>query len=188
MKIIPIYKPYIFSIQYDDREENEYDRLFDLWNDITYLLQFFEENKEYLKNETWNHINEPENAVSQVLEEAERLEDLFEELNENSENGSTPDFDSHFHYLDGKYKYEIELIPVKSYGMEHPSLLRMYAIQLEANTYIITGGGIKLADTIQSSPGMGEYILQDIDRVRTFLQQNGILTNEDINEQQDNQL
>ena len=64
----------------------------------------------------------------------------------------------------------------------------MYAIQLEANTYIITGGGIKLADTIQSSHGMGEYILQDIDRVRTFLQQNGILTNEDINEQQDNQL
>lgn len=102
-------------------------------------------------------------------------------LNENSRKGIIPDFDSHFKYLEGKYKYEIQWQPMKSYGTGTPSFLRMYAIKLEPpNTYIITGGGIKLADKIQNSPEIKEHILKDIDRIRDFLKSNGIFDNEDL--------
>ena len=38
MEIISIerYKPYIYSIQYDDVEESEFGRLFQQWNDMGY--------------------------------------------------------------------------------------------------------------------------------------------------------
>jgi hypothetical protein len=69
---------------------------------------------------------------------------------------------------------------MKSYGTFRPSLLRIYAIKMEANTYLITGGGIKLADTIQNSPDLKDHILQDIDLVRDYLKRNGIMDSDDI--------
>lgn len=60
-------------------------------------------------------------------------------------------------------------------------MLRMYAIRLGTNTYLITGGGIKLADTIQNSPGLKEHVLQNIDKVRTWLKSMGIYDGDDIN-------
>ena len=71
---------------------------------------------------------------------------------------------------------------MKSYGTYRPSLLRMYAIKMKENVYLITGGGIKLADKIQNSPDLKDHVLQNIDKVRTFLKENGILEAEDMNE------
>ena len=71
---------------------------------------------------------------------------------------------------------------MKSYGTGRPPLLRMYAIKMGKNEYLITGGGIKLADTIQNSPGLKDHVLQNIDRVRRWLKNNGVLDGEDMNE------
>lgn len=183
MDIIAIFPPYIYSIKYDDKDENEYDRLFDEWNDVTSVLDFLMQHKDMLKASVWKKISEPELAARQVLDEAEALEQLFEELNLRTANGEEPDFDSHFHYLDGKYKFELEYEPMKSYGNERPSLLRMYAIKMDRNTYLITGGGIKLGASIQDSPDLQDHVIQNIDKVRTWLKENGIL---DADDMQDN--
>lgn len=181
MEIEKIYPPYIYSIKYDGNSESEFDRLFQLWNDVGFVTQFIEDNKDFLKSGVWQRIPEVEDAARQVLREAETLEDLFEELNENTELGDKPDFDSHFKYLDGKYKYEIELVPMKSYGSTiRPSLLRMYAIKMATNSYLITGGGIKLSDTIQNSPDLKKHVIQNIDRVREYLKKNEIMNVEDF--------
>lgn len=71
---------------------------------------------------------------------------------------------------------------MKSYGPNSPSLLRMYAIKMEDNVYLITGGGIKLADTIQNSPGLKDHVLQNIDRVKRYLKEEGIIDSEDMEE------
>ena len=180
LEIIAIYPPYIYSIQYDDVEENEFDRLFQQWNDMGYVTQFFDTYQEFLKSPIWQNISEPEDAARQVLHEAIDLEDLFDELNDNTVNGKEKDFDSHFHYLEGKYKYELERPPMKSYGTDRPSLLRIYAIKMGTNTYLITGGGIKLAEKIQDSPGLKDHVLNNIDRVREFLKANGIMDSDDM--------
>ena len=49
-----------------------------------------------------------------------------------------------------------------------------------ANTYLITGGGIKLAEKIQDSPDLKNHVLSNIDRVRQFLKANGIIDNDDM--------
>ncbi len=180
MEIIAIYPPYIYSIQYDDVEESEYERLFQQWNDMGYVMQFFDTYQEFLKSPIWQNISEPEDAARQVLQEAADLEDLFDELFDNTVNGEPKDFDSHFHYLEGKYKYELERPRMKSYGTERPSLLRIYAIKMGVNTYLITGGGIKLADSIQNSPELKDHVLKNIDRVREFLKANGIIDSDDM--------
>lgn len=182
MEIIDIYPPYIYSIHYDDEEECEYDRLFQLWNDVGYVVNFMTENKTYLQSSIWKKIIEPEDAARQVLAEATDLEDYFETLEKNVNQGTLPDFDSYFKILNGrKYEFELERLPMKSYGLERPSLLRLYAIKLQSNLYIITGGGIKLADSIQNSPGLKDHVLQNIDRVREFLKSNCIMDANDLN-------
>lgn len=82
--------------------------------------------------------------------------------------------------LSARYKYELEYPPMKSYGSGRPPLLRMYAIKIQPNCYLITGGGIKLADTIQNSPELKDHILQDIDKVRSWLKTNGIIDSDDM--------
>lgn len=66
---------------------------------------------------------------------------------------------------------------------KRPSLLRIYAIKMGVNTYLITGGGIKLAETIQNSPDLKDHVIQDIDRIRTFLKDNGIMDSDDMENQ-----
>lgn len=69
---------------------------------------------------------------------------------------------------------------MKSYGNKSPSLLRLYAIKMNNNTYLITGGGIKLADTILNSPDLKNHVLQNINYVKSRLKANGIIDSEDM--------
>ena len=179
MDIEAIYEPYIYSIKYDGQEQSEYDRLFDAWNDITEVVEFMRTYQEYLNDPIWGERYTPESAARKVRDEAIELEDLFDDLYENATHGETPDFDSHFKFLGGKYQV-YEYIPMKSYGTGRPSFLRIYAIKLKNNLYVITGGGIKLADTIQDSPDLQNHVLQNIDKVRAWLIQNGIMDEQDL--------
>lgn len=174
MEIEKIYPPYIYSIKYDGEEANEFERLFEYWRDLDKVAGFFEENRDYLQSEIWSAVREPEAAAWQVSEEADDLERLFGELFDNAESNVEPDFDSHFKFLNGKYNIEYEYVPMKSYGTGSPSLIRMYAIKMGENRYIITGGGIKLCKTIQESPYLKGRVIQDIDKVRAWLKRNGI--------------
>ena len=83
-------------------------------------------------------------------------------------------------FLGGKYKCLWSLEPMKSYGTKSPSLLRLYAIKIDTNCYLIVYGGIKLGDTIQNSPVLKDKVFNKIDSVLSFLKNNGIADSEDI--------
>ena len=56
---------------------------------------------------------------------------------------------------------------------QHPSWLRIYAIRIEPNVYIVTGGAIKLTATMQER----EHTQKELDKLnacRDFLKQNGV--------------
>lgn len=180
LNIQEIYPPYIYSIKYDEQSDNEFDRLFDNWNDVNFVSKFMEDHQEYLGASIWQKIHTPEDATRQVLDEAEDLIKLFDELYENTQSGINPDFDTHFYHLEGKYVYSIEWQPMKSYGTNRPSMLRIYAIKMGKNIYLITGGGIKLSRTIQESPDLQDHVLQNIDKVIEFLKRNGIYDSDDL--------
>ena len=69
---------------------------------------------------------------------------------------------------------------MKSYGTKSPSLLRLYAIRLDSNCYLIVYGGIKLGDSIQNSPVLKDKVFNKIDSVLSFLKANGITNSDDI--------
>lgn len=167
-------------MRYHGNEFNEYDRLMELWSDIDYLYTFFSKYNEFLKNDVWSQTPNIESAIRQVLQEAISLETFLETLADNTDKGIKPDFDSHFHYLEGKYKFIMVYQPMKSYGPHRPSFIRLYAIKISDNCYLITGGGIKLAHTIQDSPELDKEVFQKIDGTLNWLKVNGILDASDL--------
>lgn len=180
MEFVELFPRCLYSIRYDDQDLDEYSRLFDEWHDPVFLGTFFTENQELLKNEIWAKTPDPLSASMQVIHEANHLSDLINQLNINTSQHKKPDLDDHFKYLDGKYNNIYEYVPMKSYGTDTPSLLRLYAIKMTDRCYLITGGGIKLAKTIQESPGLKDHVIQNIDRVRRFLKTNGIIDSDDM--------
>jgi hypothetical protein len=180
VEIIEIYPPYMYSIRYENQESDEYERLFSDWNDVDFVACFFEQHANFLNSSTWRHIHTPELATRQVLDEAEQLELQIEELAKNTCAGRKPDFDSYFQNFGGAYDYLIEYYPVKGYGYQNPSLIRLYAIKLAPNVYIVVDGGIKLGRSIQDSPGLSEHVFEHVNQVRSWLYKNGILTQDDL--------
>lgn len=184
MEIVEIYKDRLYSIQFDEETLNEFHRVFREWHDIDYLVRFFSENERYVDTSFWKaaglDAQIPENSAQRVINEANELEAYIKKLIGNMENGREPDFDTYFHFLEGKYKCLWSFEPMKSYGTGNPSLLRLYAIKLDSNCYLIVYGGIKLGDTIQNSPVLKENVFKKIDNVLSFLKANGITDGEDI--------
>ena len=168
IKLVSIYGNNLLSVKFGNGK-NQYDKFFDRYNDVTQVRAFFKQNEAYLNRDFWRNIPNIESATRQVIKEAQNLELLLDELYHNTLKNLTPDLDIHFKLLNGEFKNTYEYIPVKSYGTDRPSLLRLYAIKLKDNMYVITGGGIKLGDTIQNSPKLKGTALQEIRRVRDHL-------------------
>ena len=72
------------------------------------------------------------------------------------------------------------MMPVKGYGKNRHTFLRLYAIRIEPNCYLIVYGGLKLARTIQESPVLKEHVFAKIDWVLQYLKREGIVDNEDL--------
>lgn len=178
MEIVEICAPYLYSIRYDT-EQIEFNKLFQEWEDVEWLLSFFEIHSSEMAFEFWGNFTDPEVASARTLEEAYDLEALIKQLLYNTRNNSDPNLDSFFKPLGGEYAYIWDYLPVKAYGTSSPSLLRLYAIKLSPNCYIVTGGGVKYCKKMENSPELKEE-LKKINQVRTFLIENAIIDSEDI--------
>ncbi len=184
VEIVEIYKEWLYSISFDEEDLTEYHRVFRQWHNLDYLVRFFTEHRDYVDTVFWRNAglnpDNPEQSAERVIDEADSLESYIIQLVSNCSDGVKPDFDEYFHFLGGKYKCLWSLEPVKSYGTESPSLLRLYAIKIDANCYLIVYGGIKLGDTIQNSPVLRDKVFHKIDSVLNYLRTNGIADSDDI--------
>lgn len=181
MNIISIFPPYLFSMQYGDGDSpDEFHRLFSKWHDIDYVLDFFEKHAHEMNVDFWGELVDPELATNRTIDEAFDLEKHIDKLNQNTAHGTTPDFDEFFEPLNGEFSYVYIQTPMKAYGTLNPSLLRLYAIKLNSNCYVITGGGIKYCKMMHDSTEL-EAELDKIKKVRSFMKSLGIEDKEDIN-------
>lgn len=131
----------------------------------------------------WGDLVDPELASERTIDEAYAFEDYIENLNRNTAHGVKTDFDDLFKPLNGEFGYIYIRTPMKAYGTKNPSLLRLYAVKLASNCYLITGGGIKYCRKMEDSPELKAEIekIKKIKKVRSFLQSLGIEDAEDIN-------
>lgn len=165
----------------DYKKPNEFRRLFNNWSDPEYLDAFFYKHRDDLQKEFYDFIS-IEDAITQTRKESMRLEKRIKEI---AEKGNENDFQSLQTLFKPLYKREEELINIpshqrsKAYGDCHKSWLRIYAIRIEKNVFIITGGAIKLTENMNER----EHLLKELEKikmVKQFLINEQIIDNDSI--------
>ena len=133
MKIVAIFAQNLYACQYDNETSNEYTRLMDRWADAIYLRDYAQENNisdvRGFVNETRQDAGYIQHLMANITTNNRRLESFFKPLN-NLETG----------------------IRTLSLQKGRRYKLRIYAIKLDVNLFLITGGAIKLEFRMKDHP------------------------------------
>lgn len=130
MKIVSIFAENLFSFHYNHEGKNELRRLLLLWNDVSYLYSFINRNKNDLP------LNlSIEELIDQIIDNANNIDDILEEIS----NDRSKSFDDFFKPLDNNEYRIVNLSKQKG----RKNYLRIFAIRIDRNCFVITGGAIK---------------------------------------------
>ncbi|MBP9187138.1 MAG: hypothetical protein KBE91_09385 [Bacteroidia bacterium] len=155
MKFNTIFAPYLHAVVLDD-EIDEFDRFIRFLSDAIQLEAYFNENQNVL---AYYNIS-IEDAIDNTLDLVPELYDYIEQNKNNLNN-----------------IFE----PLKKIGGEHilhkmkfkSDWLRLYAIKVESQYFIITGGAIKQSQKMSDHIGT-EKQLGNLNKVRDYLIDQGI--------------
>lgn len=139
---------------------HEFRRLFDFWNDPVRLRAFFEAHEEDLKEAYWDGISIDE-AIEKTRKEAKKLEAILIEYAEEGKTTRHKNLSMLFKPLsDGKFEKEFEKDKVKVDGKK--TWIRLYAIRIDANLFVVCGGAIKLRKTLNDRT----YLLKELEKLK----------------------
>ncbi|SKC49272.1 hypothetical protein SAMN06298214_0914 [Bacteroidales bacterium WCE2004] len=174
------------ALEYDSLYlgENEFKNLRAKWRDPIYLRSFFDENIEYFQTPYWKKIGK-DRFVSDVTTSRPIIFQDFKNSCLNEE------VYGHFEPLSKKdekirLKNEInkrkhQLVKLKSkYGYIINNIaFRIYAIEVDFNCFIITGGAIKLVEEMEQAPNT-TLELRKILYLYNLLKDKGVTTKKDL--------
>ena len=167
IRVIPDYN-HLWAVKEDEKETDELSMLFRQWNNLNYLLDFFLANMDDLRG--FFKMEKVSDAIRDTVEDAEELQRLILDF------PYTERLDGLFHPLSLEDSRARELTREKARNWDrrqHPSWLRVYAIRIEPNVYVVTGGAIKLTATMQER----EHTQKELDKLnacRDFLKRNSV--------------
>lgn len=170
MEFVRVIKGYnhLWAVKNPDKELDELTSLFEQWNDANYLFKFFRDNIDDLKS--YFKIERVSQAIQDTLEDSDALEELILTF------PYTEELDTLFKPLDVTDTKSMELTRQKARNWErerHDSWLRIYAIRLEPNVYVVTGGAIKLTRAMQDKEHT-MIELNKLNKCKEFLKRNGV--------------
>lgn len=176
-----IFADHLWSVKYDGCKRDVLNELFDKWEDTEYLYTYFEQHRELVERGPWKDYSSEELAVMAVEEGLEFYDRLCDIVSD-----PTRSLDDEFIFL-SKESAEWPLVKYKSYGFSHnwsimsnrKSLLRLYAIKIDSNQYVITGGGIKLVREMHEMPELKKE-LDQLKRVRDWLLESKIHISKEV--------
>ena len=185
MKIVPIFVPDnseegLWSIHVGGEPQNEFEKFFDVMNDIEWLHNFFEQNRADLHGGFFGSISIGL-AVSRTLEEVEEMENSLYDYSEQGFKGRDSNLQHFFKPLNN-FEYSITAHQ-KSNARIRKGWLRLYAIRLAENCYLVTGGAIKLTLDMKRAHLQNE--LKKLEQAKVLLDSNGIAYPEDLNTYKD---
>lgn len=170
MEFVRVIKGYnhLWAVKNPDKELDELTSLFEQWNDANYLFKFFRDNIDDLKS--YFKIERVSQAIQDTFEDSDALEELILTF------PYTEELDTLFKPLDVTDTKSMELTRQKARNWErerHDSRLRIYAIRLEPNVYVVTGGAIKLTRAMQDKEHT-MIELNKLNKCKEFLKRNGV--------------
>lgn len=162
MEIVAIFADRLFALKYEGEADNEYDRLMDLWTDTEYVRNFLNANDmdipihktkrqfvNYIRQDAYN-IDEQLIKITETTDQS--LSYFFKPLHNN--------------------EYEFKILSLQK-GRQH--CLRLYAIKIDEDTFIITGGAIKLPlHHLMEDREHTRVELQKLERAKSYLKENGV--------------
>lgn len=166
----------LWSIHLDNEPQNEFRRFFNQVNNLEWLHQFFNENKTDLLAGFFGKPTIHEAAL-RTLEEVEQIEELLYSYTEQGFNKKGACLQHLFKPLNN-FEYAITLHQ-QCKARVHKGWLRLYAVRLAPNCYLVTGGSIKLTLHMKRP-----HLLQQISKLdvtKTWLRSNSIDYPEDLN-------
>lgn len=159
---------HLWAVKEPHKDADELTLLFRDWTNGEYLFDFFMANRNDLRD--CFHIERIDEAVDDTFEDAEALEELILDF------PYTEHLDELFRplgYSDSRLR-ELNREKVRNWGRSrHASWLRVYAIRLEPNIYVVTGGAIKLTRTMQEREHTA-LELDKLNRCKAYLKENGV--------------
>ncbi|MBP6871945.1 MAG: hypothetical protein KBC43_08060 [Bacteroidales bacterium] len=156
MKIVTIFAEKLFSFHYEGEVDNEFDRLMELWTNPQYLKKFAEDNE----------IADVEDYVLDRLSDAEQIQDVLDEI----ETDEVP-LEQYFKPLFDK-ETGIKILSLRKGKLNH-NHLRIYAIKIDTDCFVITGGAIKMSQAMQDFPDT-QIELDKLYAAQRYLKDNGV--------------
>jgi hypothetical protein len=175
IELVRIVPETLWAARFEGIKENEYDRIFDLWSDPEYLDGFFTKYQQDLVKDFYGYCSISQ-AVSITLSEADEFERQLVKVAEGRDLRKR--LGDIFKPLEKTATIKIENEKSKAYGSGSKSWLRIYAVRLNYNFFVISGGAIKLTKTMNER----EYLkdeLRKLDVLVRFLRELNIESIED---------
>lgn len=160
MKIVCIFADQLFAFHHKNEADNELHKLLTLWSDTAFLYQFLTQHK----------ADAPKNVniltlINQLIDDANDIDDTLNEISTNSDRN----LDEFFKPLHNQ-EYRIVVLS-KQKGRK--SYLRLYAIRIDKNCFVITGGAIKFHHLNKDRPHTRKE-MEKMEKCRNYLKDNGV--------------
>lgn len=180
MEIVRIFEneDCLLAVLYEGERNDEFKRLFSEWTDVEQLEKFFNDNEEDLKDPHWENISIGE-AINAVRKEAISLMKYFRKLNNQPSKERIESFIKLFRPLDFELRGGNSFERKKVYGGLKRNFIRMYALRLGEEMYIVTGGAIKLTRTMQEREHTQKE-LDKLERCKQYLKEEGIFDEDGV--------
>lgn len=166
MKIIDIFDDQrLLSFHYEGEKENEYDRLMEFWTDVNLVREYAKKNgitEKTTLNKFVNEINNNAEYVQDWLDDIENgkgnLEDFFEPL-DNAEARKVEKL------------FKNQCVITKQKGKRY--VLRVYAVRIDIDTYLVTGGAIKWSGKMDGHDDTRNELSKFTEAIN-YLSENGV--------------
>lgn len=185
MKIVPIFaqenkREGLFSIHLKGELEDEVTKCIEQWLlNPQYLYDFFTLHQDDLNSGYYGKTISIQQAINYTRKEAEYLFDQLESLAISGTNIGGDNLSIVFQPLRNLDYTQRELQQVKAKTRIQKKWLRMYAIKIGPNTFIVTGGAIKLVGTMDERTHLLKE-KQKLDDIKYYLKEEGILNQDDF--------
>jgi len=166
MEIVNIFAYRLFAFRYAGEVDNEYDRLLDLWDDMEYIYNFLKENKQDIPK----HKSIPQIAEF-IIEDAIEIDEILIDITE-ADDKTLSHFFKPLHNLESGAR-------ILSLQKGRQFCLRIYAIKIDEDTFVITGGAIKLPlQHLMEDREHTRVELQKLKNTQAYLDEKGIYDRE----------
>ena len=162
MEICIIFAEKLYAIKYSGDKINVYRKLIEQWTDIEYLYNFLPKQRNDIDQ---NNIYQ---IIENIIEDVNKFDEILIKLSESKERKINEFF---IPLSPSEYRHR-DLSLQK--GRVRNSYSRIYAIKIDDNCFIITGGALKFTRTMQERIHTNKELI-NLNKVKDFLKSENII-------------